>query len=833
MENYIDASLGGVDSFAVSSHGLRKKAGKQPRDTNGRWVAAGANVKWRSNGAQWAGTVKKIVDGKAHVEVKNPDGSVSMRTLLTDTLKVSTSKARLSGKHKYNADDGSVKAKLKDSVVQKELNDTGSTAVANADGYTIEAVKDKKDSTHPLIYQIFSPTGRSLGEYTDPDTPFDEIINDDADRIPGDGSEELLTGNESDTDNDIAEPDHDPLSASGDVIRVARDGSEVIVASGSEFRTISLEYGHVVDVSENLKSLTASGSWRTSLPGESVKALAPKRTASDVIVASASKKCFRVPKRVLVEIHEAVGAYSESDAIVASMFMSGEPVSKDEVSWLNERFDDPEISGRNSIGWSNKILSSLDDEASNMKYNLQDDLSYFGVGQDPDFPVVSSLIAVDFDHGHVYVWGETGFELSEDTIVDSVEAPLVLPLDCATAKALAMWKDSNNESEVDVRNFDWVERNVFDMAESYLDYEEIDDLSSVVASANDGRYTPQERSRNAKRQRRGPGGKFGAGAVKAPKKQLGGGYTKARMNSALPIVVNPWAKISAWASGLSRPMTEEQKKRKSQKQAIRADGSPSEYIYFAIIDNVDRTAVLDVIAISKENGKPKVWKRSGGSWVPDNDIATALQGVAPPPISKLEDPDPATDVISQVDAFDADGAVTASYISSEALVASGIAGYSLSDGSFPIFNVADIKSALVACGTEDVDLTVKNHIKKRAKALNRFDLLPPDWREYSSSDHSAVVASVSPLYGEYGEIIVAAGVPGIADTPSDWAAVRKLERYWTVGPGAAKIRWGAPGDLTRAHRHLAKYVGPDRAWGLAQKYHKKVFGVWNNTKDKG
>lgn len=36
----------------------------------------------------------------------------------------------------------------------------------------------------------------------------------------------------------------------------------------------------------------------------------------------------------------------------------------------------------------------------------------------------------------------------------------------------------------------------------------------------------------------------------------------------------------------------------------------------------------------------------------------------------------------------------------------------------------------------------------------------------------------------------------------------KLRRYWTVGKGGAKIRWGTKGDWTRCVRNLSKYLGP-------------------------
>lgn len=51
-----------------------------------------------------------------------------------------------------------------------------------------------------------------------------------------------------------------------------------------------------------------------------------------------------------------------------------------------------------------------------------------------------------------------------------------------------------------------------------------------------------------------------------------------------------------------------------------------------------------------------------------------------------------------------------------------------------------------------------------------------------------------------------------------------FQRYWTVGPGAAKIRWGTPGAMTRCARQLAKYVGLARAHGTCNNLGKKLGG---------
>lgn len=56
----------------------------------------------------------------------------------------------------------------------------------------------------------------------------------------------------------------------------------------------------------------------------------------------------------------------------------------------------------------------------------------------------------------------------------------------------------------------------------------------------------------------------------------------------------------------------------------------------------------------------------------------------------------------------------------------------------------------------------------------------------------------------------------------------KLRRYWTRGEGAAKIRWGTPGDWKRCVKHLAKYLGP-RAKGYCQLRHKDALGYYTAT----
>jgi len=56
-----------------------------------------------------------------------------------------------------------------------------------------------------------------------------------------------------------------------------------------------------------------------------------------------------------------------------------------------------------------------------------------------------------------------------------------------------------------------------------------------------------------------------------------------------------------------------------------------------------------------------------------------------------------------------------------------------------------------------------------------------------------------------------------------------LRRYWTSGKGAAKIRWGTPGDWTRCVRQLSKYMG-NRAKGYCQLRHKDATGIYTGSR---
>jgi len=69
-------------------------------------------------------------------------------------------------------------------------------------------------------------------------------------------------------------------------------------------------------------------------------------------------------------------------------------------------------------------------------------------------------------------------------------------------------------------------------------------------------------------------------------------------------------------------------------------------------------------------------------------------------------------------------------------------------------------------------------------------------------------------------------VAGREVTPGDAVSTERLMRYWAEGEGAAKIRWGVPGDFNRCRIHLSKFVGPTVVDGLCANLHHRATGFW-------
>lgn len=182
----------------------------------------------------------------------------------------------------------------------------------------------------------------------------------------------------------------------------------------------------------------------------------------------------------------------------------------------------------------------------------------------------------------------------------------------------------------------------------------------------------------------------------------------------------------------------------------------------AVVDPIDEDAVLEMLAITPG---PRVLRRHNGDWFEDPEWVGVLKSVKPPKIVKLDE-------------------------------------------------------AQVASVSAQVD---------RSTAEQDWEPFDADTREqYQIFTASAVGQSkyLQELQNETDEQLLFAlvAVAGRKLTPKDAASTERLKRYWTVGKGAAKIRWGTPGSWRRCYRHLVKYVGPKVAPGLCTNLAKRLGG---------
>lgn len=636
-----------------------------------------------------------------------------------------------------------------------------------------------------------------------------------------------------------------------ELVRVARDSSAIIVRTDDDLyiRTSSDGTGER-ETATRISVLTAGGGWRRVTSEDQENYAAATIVAAGKVFVEDNEpktKIYRVPPTVQKSIQSALEAYapilSDKDREVAGRLSSQTQVSRDDIEWMHSFFENIEKAlalhgGRRGQTWARKVLAdeSLVAGAAPRHAAFDEEDALFVAGTDET--LYDTLYMVDPTDGSVYVWENSDFS-ALDLKDGEIEREQLQEIDADTAQLLSLSLDAGNATTL--ADLIPEERNLFDLAEAEMDFE----YMSLLADATG--YSPAERSVNAQRQRRGPGGKFGEGSP-APVGQKTEAFAKARLPEGTPLLEDPAARINEYLG--STPEPEEAPRTSSSPMTAAGEESEVEEatserapLYLAIVDATDKTAVLDVISIiSDGEGNATGWRREGSKWVADNDIVPDLRGDTPPPLVELSDEGLLKETLAQVDQSDGEApereTVPEDVMQASAFECSEIdakereklagKGYSLPDGSYPIRNVSDLKNAISAYGRAKDKTAARKHIRKRARALNRADLIPDSWKGLAAEEP----VTTAELFGPFGEVLVASGVPGVADTPEDFRNVARLKRYWAFGPGAAKIRWGTPGDLTRAHRQLSKYVGSKDAWGLAQNIHKMVFGVPNATHDK-
>jgi hypothetical protein len=230
-----------------------------------------------------------------------------------------------------------------------------------------------------------------------------------------------------------------------------------------------------------------------------------------------------------------------------------------------------------------------------------------------------------------------------------------------------------------------------------------------------------------------------------------------------------------WASPVvAAPVAATKEDKKSYKMT--PETSDVQPLYMAIVAEDDPRAVLDLVAIvpaSSTSTDPMTYKREKGKWIRDESILKDFKSATPPPVIPLTS-EVLNDVLIQVD----DATMTAS----------------------AAFSADQLLMILWGPREEIAERYSAEFIENLDKNMT-FD--------------------------ENFKAVFALAAAGGLDRNSGQA--EKLRRYWTVGKGAAKVRWGTGGDWSRCVRHLTKYMGP-RSKGYCALRHKEMTGVWTGDR---
>jgi len=106
------------------------------------------------------------------------------------------------------------------------------------------------------------------------------------------------------------------------------------------------------------------------------------------------------------------------------------------------------------------------------------------------------------------------------------------------------------------------------------------------------------------------------------------------------------------------------------------------------------------------------------------------------------------------------------------------------------------------------------------------------WYAGLAEGRGEAARAVQPSLGELiSRTGTAPALPGLAEVVSRLdtapAATERLHEYWVHGEGAAKIRWGQPGDFSRCVLHLGKYIKDPQ--GYCNLAHHAALGIYPAT----
>lgn len=593
---------------------------------------------------------------------------------------------------------------------------------------------------------------------------------------------------------------------------------------------------------------------------------------------------FNVPKTLRDSIKDALTTDRDyllpHELSIAEEIAAGKVVYREHIEWLQEFFSSIDVQyllhgGDDARQWLDKVDSPASVVASG--FSGRDEWVFFVTGPDESLTLAEAVYSIDPKTEHLYAWNGAWEDLG--SVFDSnVESPFIMEVDFTTAKGIAEWSMSKHKSEesIDIRLLDPVEYNIYRKAQFALDYKLLDRATDfITVDTGEDPSLLRERSKNAQRQARDGSGRFGptsgpsnakpAGAddsgaatravgtdgKKPETKQTKQERLKAKYEDSLKQLdtaktddeavqeridsakvratleegtANSAQPADEFLEEFRRGETEEVDNRdeKNRPKTTFADeasyepdpdavqptdisGLPeSSRAFVAIVDKDDHNAVLNLAVLAKVEAKVYAFIRMNSAWYSAPELLAKFKSTDPPFLVKLEDEEQIASVIEQIDTGDLgaeDREEEAPSNDEEEAIAAAMKSYEISgDGS-------DARDAVILAS-----LTGNHRLLNRdviiASGLGIIDARGVD---------------------DYGTILASADLGGADVFESDYAAARRLKNYWLHGPGAAKIRWGSPGDWRRCVRHLTKYMGP-RAKGYCQLRHRDANGFYTGDK---
>ena len=323
--------------------------------------------------------------------------------------------------------------------------------------------------------------------------------------------------------------------------------------------------------------------------------------------------------------------------------------------------------------------------------------------------------------------------------------------------------------------------------------------------------------------------------------------------------------MSSWSNPITAAADE---------KLLSPDTSDVQPVYMAVVDNDDPRAVLDLISLvpaSTVSTSPMVYTRDKGKWVRDPKTLADLNSPTPPPVVPL-DSETLNDVLKQVDASQgvtASIALTVLY-GNEPIVSAidenisatlrrywiagpgaqkiqwGVGGdwyrcvrqlapylgvraksycQMLHKAALGYYTATHQRMERAKLGDFEAEQTIELEFtevteKDMHTPLKEILAQQSEDETFEIDEHiQYILSDIEGLdYAEYS--LIAAG-----GADRNRGNAEKLRRYWTIGRGGMKIRWGTPGDWTRCVRNLRKYLGP-RAKGYCSLRHKEMNGYW-------